>query len=75
MRQPPIKVEFMLACAVSPFPEGVLWQGGWDSPAGRETRRWLISEGLVTEVYGVTDRGKAWVEAILSTPLPGAVQE
>lgn len=70
MRRPPIEIEFMLACYVSPKPAGVLWPGGWDSPAGKATRRWLISEGLVTAEYEVTDRGSLWVEAILSTPLP-----
>lgn len=67
---PPINVNFMLACYVSPEPGGVIWPGGWDSPAGKDTRDWLLRNGLIASDYSPTERGKKWVEALLSTPLP-----
>lgn len=66
----PIAIEFMFACYVSGRPERAIRAGGWDSVAGVETRTWLKSEGLVDGSYEVTERGLAWIRAILDTPIP-----
>lgn len=69
-RVAPIAINFLIECAATDEPGVNIWPGGWDSDAGRSTREWLKSNGLVTGAYKLTDRGQAWFEAILRTPLP-----
>ena len=66
----PIYINFMLACYTRSDPEVDLGTAHWNSPAGKETRNWLIYNGLVNEKYEATDRGKAWIKFICDTPLP-----
>lgn len=76
----PIHITFMLACHCSPDPEENLGHAHWNSPAGYSTREWLVNNELLEPIYTdptapgnkytVTDRGRAWVEFICSTPLP-----
>lgn len=42
------------------------------SPPGKDFQYWLKTHGLVDNNMRATERGKAWVEFILSTPLPVA---
>lgn len=69
---PPIKIQFMLACYISGVPEAIVWDGGWNSIAGMETRKWLRDQELITNDNVATEKGIAWVMGILSTPLPVA---
>lgn len=68
----PLAVRIMLACYYSPDPArevGVPWA----SQAGTEIRTWLLNEGLIANDTSLaTERGKAWVEFLLQTPLPVA---
>jgi hypothetical protein len=66
----PIHINFMMACFTSPDPERRMHTDHWNSPAGLETRRWLLDNGLITEDNRATDRGEAWVRFICETPLP-----
>lgn len=72
MTQPPIVINFMIACYVSPDPQTNLGSQTWNSEVGLKTREWLLLNGLVGEDGRATDRGIAWVEQICSTPLPSA---
>jgi hypothetical protein len=69
----PITINFMLACYTSASPPAQLSEGQWNSPSGQEARAWLRDNGLVDNSYNATERGKAWVQFICSTPLPVAV--
>ena len=71
----PIIIEFMLNCYFSHSPEVNLGRHRWDSPAGRETRRWLLMQRLIDDNNRPTDRGEAWVKAICSTPIPSLPPE
>lgn len=66
----PITINFMLACYCSREPWVNIGKAQWDSICGIETRSFLCSEGLLGENYEPTPRGKAWIDMILSTPLP-----
>jgi len=66
----PITINFMLACYCSREPWVNIGDKQWDSISGQETRNFLFAEGLLTENYEPTERGKVWVNMILSTPLP-----
>lgn len=67
---PPIVIEFILNCYVSPIPEVNLGRHRWDSGAGQATRRWLWMNRLIDDNNRPTERGTAWVKSICSTPLP-----
>lgn len=66
----PIVIIFLIECATCDSPGVNIWPGGWDSPAGQQTRAWLQNNGLVDADYALTPRGRAWLDAILSVPLP-----
>lgn len=70
MKLAPIHLEFMLKCACSSDPKEAIWPGGWDSKRGVEVRMWLLNNELVTPQYQATKKGWAWLDMILSTPLP-----
>jgi len=70
MKQPPIKIIFMIACHVAGDPETYIGKDHWNSPAGFETRKWLQANDLINEDYESTPKGKAWIEFICETPLP-----
>jgi hypothetical protein len=43
----------------------------WNSPAGFSSRAWLKQNGLINEMGAdLTAKGRAWLKAIQSTPLP-----
>lgn len=67
---PPIVVNFLIECHCSARPGTNIWPGGWESPAGTLTRQYLQAENLVDEEYRLTARGKDWLDAILSVPIP-----
>lgn len=69
----PLTINIMLACHVSPEPEGVVGERVWHSEASKIVRAWLLAEGLISMHglhYRSTERGEAWVESICTTPLP-----
>lgn len=70
IERPPIVIEFMLNCYYSYSPETNLGVHRWDSSAGRATRRWLWTQGLIDEDNRPTPRGTAWVKSICETPMP-----
>lgn len=65
----PLCIKLMFACYVTPEP-AIYFGADWNSPAASECRRWLQENGLITDKYEATERGKAWVEFICATPLP-----
>lgn len=67
----PFTINIMLACYVSPEPEGVLGTA-WCSSAAVQCRQWLRINGLIDEREHATERGKAWVKFICATPMPVA---
>lgn len=67
---PPLTIQIMLAHYVSPTPSGVVGEHVYKSMAGTETANLLLDAGLIEENGEVTEKGKAWVEMICSTPLP-----
>jgi hypothetical protein len=70
---PAIVVCFAIECCAGGRGHNI-WPGGWDSPAGIETREWLKRNGLIDpETEDATARGIRWVTAICNTPLPEAV--
>ncbi|WP_319519856.1 hypothetical protein [uncultured Martelella sp.] len=72
----PLTVNIMLACHVSKDPDDVVGTKVWHSIAAKEERGLLVNEGMLELENGdwiVTDRGKVWIERILSTPLPTCV--
>ena len=70
MEVSPLTIEFMLQCYCSNNPAANLGEHRWNSDAGKEVRAWLYAQGLVHVDERPTDRGKAWVHFICSTPLP-----
>lgn len=66
----PLHLTLMISCYISTRPWQVMGSSVWASEAGIEVRRWLSEEGLVDACCRPTDRGKAWIEALLSTELP-----
>lgn len=70
MNLPPITISFMLTHYFSPCPEEHLGHDHYNSMAGQETVKWLKNNGLLDEHGNATDRGRAWVKFICSTPLP-----
>lgn len=66
----PLTIEIMLQCYCSPNPTANISERIWNSPAAKETREWLLSERLIDLEDRATDRGRAWVDFICSTPLP-----
>lgn len=71
----PIVVNFLIECATCASPGANIWPGGWDSPAGQQTRAFLQNNGLVDSDYAPTARGRAWLDAILSVPMPEPSKE
>ena len=69
-RMAPIKLQFLIACQVYACPSSSLGHEYWDSPAGRATRSWLLKEDLVDTASQITDRGRVFLDAIRSLPLP-----
>jgi hypothetical protein len=76
MDMTPLKIAIFLATYVSP-PDanasgaGYVTAKVWHSPAGDSARDWLKRHGLINEVGAdITAKGRAWLDAILSTPLP-----
>lgn len=66
-----IRINFMIECFVSGEPGVNIWPGGWDSIAGKETRLWLKSQGLIDpETEMATERGIRWIVDICNTPVP-----
>ena len=68
----PFCIKMMIACCVTPEP-AEYFGNGWDSQAGEECRTWLKECDLITDDHQATERGKAWVDFICSTPLPQQV--
>lgn len=66
----PIYIKFMLACYVGTNPHEQLGERCWNSSAGNDVRDYLQFHGLIDGENRPTDRGKAWVDFICSTPLP-----
>lgn len=66
----PIHITFMIACYTSSEPEAQLGERHWNSPAGMDTRGWLLQNELIDGDNRVTERGKEWVNYICETPLP-----
>jgi hypothetical protein len=66
----PIVINFLIECATTQTPGVNIWPGGWDSPAGQQTREFLQNNGLVDADYAPTARARAWLDAILSVPMP-----
>lgn len=66
---PPIAITFMLTCYFSPEP-AIQLGVQWNSEAGCKMRNWLMRNNLIDAEYSATERGKAWVDFICSTPLP-----
>lgn len=80
-RVSPLTVQILMAIYVSPKSAnetgcGVMTTSCWHSPAATAARLWLRQQGLINEAEeDLTDKGRAWFEAILSTPLPVAKWE
>jgi hypothetical protein len=69
---PAIRILFAIECCANGGGRNI-WPGGWDSPAGKQTREWLKENGLIDpETEDATARGVRWVTAICNTPLPEA---
>lgn len=75
----PLTIQIMFACFCTPEPSAWFEPAQWSSKAGIEVKCWLLERGLITGDDGIpheepraTDRGKAWVGFICSTPLPVA---
>lgn len=72
----PIKLNMLLAIFCSPeyanaSGSGYITEKTWNSPAGAEARIWLKRNGLINETaQDLTDKGHAWLRAILTVPLP-----
>ena len=69
----PVCIKMLLDCHALAYPERD--NKSWNSPAGKEIRAWLQREGLVDLEWRTTARGKAWVEAIVNTPVPWAEEK
>ena len=67
---PPIYITFMIACYTTSNPIAALGDDHWNSPAGMDTRSWLIANNLIGTDYIATARGEAWIKFICQTPLP-----
>lgn len=73
MKMSPVQLEFLLWCHYSPERHSRVHVG----PI-QEFVRFAVREGIITQdsknpkddVYQTTEKGKAWIEDILSTPLP-----
>ena len=70
MSAAPIVINFLIESATCASPGANIWPGGWDSPSGRQTRAFLQNNGLVGADCAITPRGSAWLDAVLSVPLP-----
>jgi len=66
----PIHISIMLACYVSPDPNGIVGAAVWTSRAGDDAKQWLLEEDLIDINSRATERGEAWVRFICETPLP-----
>lgn len=77
----PIYVNFLMAIYCSYAPWDYVGRQTWNSPAGKETLERLIATGMVQRVavgdgrririeYKITNRGLAYVHAILRMPTP-----
>ena len=68
---PPIVIDFLIACHVTPDPEEKLRRQLWNSPAGRETLHFLRANGMIhPEKNTTTKLGREWLRRICSTPMP-----
>ena len=70
----PLQVEFRLECRWNPNPSRHI-----DSRAGRDAARGFKNDGVIVDrpnsdrirpTFDLTEKGEAWVNAILSTPCP-----
>lgn len=73
MIRAPITIKIMLACYVGPDAEREVGIDVWNSEAGRESRFWLEQNGLIDKNERATEKGRAWVDFIVNTPLPVSV--
>ncbi|MAU21062.1 MAG: hypothetical protein CMH13_11080 [Martelella sp.] len=72
----PLTVMIMLACRSTVDPAHLLGNSVWNSKAAFEARSNLEAVNLLEEHiegWRITDRGNAWIDRILATPLPVAV--
>lgn len=68
----PVLIEFMLACYAKAYPAEEIGPACWNSPVGKEMRKWLLDNDLIDKDDRATERGEAWVKFIIDTPLPVA---
>jgi hypothetical protein len=68
----PITIVIMMACYYMADPSECV---GWNNNAGRRVRNWLAAVDLIDHNNKPTERGKAWVQFMLETPLPVAVTQ
>jgi hypothetical protein len=72
----PLLLQIFLAIYVSPQPDRMIGEDTWNSSAGERFRLWLEKNDLINEAHAdLTDKGRAWLKAILSVPLPVATWE
>jgi len=69
MKMTPCMLEVFLHYYVSPAPHE-----RFSAPAVQESICFFLNNGLFehrdSNIYGVTEKGKAWIDAVLATPLP-----
>lgn len=72
----PLLIEMMLACHCSKYPPAAV-SFDWDSKPAKDALKFLRDNELIQgekaktgDFYRPTEKGRAWVEGIISTPLP-----
>ncbi len=64
----PLTMKIALLCYYGGSPVEIAEQ--WGSAPGIEARRWLYEQGVIDRDGYITDKGRAWIERALSTPMP-----